>query len=669
MAAFGGWRFARASAPVNGPIILISIDALRADHLPAYGYPNVRTPAIDALATDGVVFERAYSNVPQTLPAHAALLTGRLPFETGVRDGIGFTVKSSERLLPEMLGDRGFTTGGFVSSYLLRKDTGIGQGFMVFDADLPEKGDRVLADALRRDGTDSERIAENWLASAGTDRVFLFLHLDEPRAAAAGGPDTDQHGPYDLAIADVDRTVGRLTRYLKAHQLYDRSTIVLLSDHGQGLGDHGEGTHGLFVYEEGLRVPLIVKQPAGEGAGRRVSALVQLVDIVPTILDLAKAPNPGNLSGRSLKPLLDGEDDFAARPIYAESLYGAYHFGWAELRSVTDGQYRYIDAPQPELYDLVADPAQRENLILTHSQIATTLRAALSTFASSRPVHAAGPVPASERERLEALGYVGVHLDAGSTVRPLEQADPKDKHVILEQYRAAVAVAASSEWLPSLQQFRTLARTEPSLIDVWVHLAAVATRAERHDLALEASKEAMELHPADPAITLAAATASLRLRKLEEARQYAALVVATQSADKEWRSAAHALLARVALARHESDGALAEAALAEDADPTRPVRAYVEGRLAHEQGRYVAAAESFELALSAVETSAGPPLGDLRFYTADTLLRLGRFSEAEYLFLEELKAAPLNARTRAGLAAVYRATGRSDEAAAALAGH
>src|SRR5947208_7190260 len=168
LAAVGGWRYARASAPLSGPIVVISIDTLRADHLPAYGYKKVRTPAIDALAADGVVFERAYSHAPQTLPAHASILSGQLPFETGVRDNVGFTVKTGERLLPQMLRDRGFATGGVVSAYVLRKETGIAQGFDFFDGDMPPGSPELSIGQVQRDGGDSEKIAEHWLDTIGT---------------------------------------------------------------------------------------------------------------------------------------------------------------------------------------------------------------------------------------------------------------------------------------------------------------------------------------------------------------------------------------------------------------------------------------------------------------------------------------------------------------------
>jgi hypothetical protein len=174
LSAVGGWRYARASAPVSGPIVLLSVDALRADHLPVYGNPGTRTPAIDALARDGVVFERAYSHAPQTLPAHASLLTGRLPSETGVRDNAGFAVKRDERLLAEMLADRGYATAGVVSSYSLRPSTGIAQGFAFFDGRMPDVSPGEPGSGLARDGAQSVAIAEAWLAKAGTERAFLF---------------------------------------------------------------------------------------------------------------------------------------------------------------------------------------------------------------------------------------------------------------------------------------------------------------------------------------------------------------------------------------------------------------------------------------------------------------------------------------------------------------
>src|SRR3954452_15355768 len=411
LAAIGGWRYARASAPVNGPIILVSIDTLRADHLPAYGYTKVKTPAIDALAADGVVFERAYSHAPQTLPAHAALLSGRLPFETGVRDNVGFAVKAGERLLPQMLRERGFTTGGIVSAFVLRKETGIGQGFDFFDGEMPPASPELSIGQVQRDGAQSEQIAEHWLGSIGTSRAFLFLHLYEPHKPYAPPDRFAAYTPYNGEIAYADEIVGRLVKYLKSHQLYDRSTIVLLSDHGEGLGDHGEQEHGLFVYDEAIHVPLIIKQEGNGGAGRRVADLVQHIDLVPTILDLVKAPRVPSLRGRSLKPVLEGTGKLPPPTIYSEALYARYHFGWSELTALTDERYRYIKAPREELYDLTRDPRERSNIAAQRPQPRQALRGALDRVAAGTAIQVPSEIPADARERLQALGYVGAQTD------------------------------------------------------------------------------------------------------------------------------------------------------------------------------------------------------------------------------------------------------------------
>ena len=247
LAAVGGWRYARASAPVSGPIILVAIDALRADHLPLYGYSDLKTPALDALGADGVVFERAYAHVPQSLPSYATLLSGRLPFETGVRDEAGFAVKDSERMVAEILRDRDFSTAAIVSSFSMRKETGIAQGFELYDDELPPAVDGI--EAVERNGELAERAAEKWLEEGHTTRSFLFLQLAEPHKPYEPPAAFAQYAPYDGEIARADEIVGRLVRYLKTHQLYDQSTIIVVSDHGEGLGDNGEQSHGLFVYE------------------------------------------------------------------------------------------------------------------------------------------------------------------------------------------------------------------------------------------------------------------------------------------------------------------------------------------------------------------------------------------------------------------------------------
>jgi choline-sulfatase len=636
LAAAGGWKYARASAPLSGPIIVISIDTLRADHLPAYGYQKVKTPAIDQLASNGVVFERAYSHAAQTLPAHAALLAGRLPFETGVRDDVGARVKPGERLLPQLLRERGYSTGAVVSASLLRKGTGISQGFDFFDDEMPPNPEEPVAAAGERDGGESERIAEHWLDSAGTSRVFLFLHLNEPHKPYAPPERFAQYSPYDGEIAYADEIVGRLIHYLKTHQLYDRSTIVLLSDHGEGLGDHGEQEHGLFVYDETVHVPLIIKQESNVEAGRRVSDLVQHVDMVPTILDLVKAPVPDTLRGRSLKPLLDGTGHLRDRPIYSEALYASTHFGWSAVVAVTDGHYQYIRAPREELYDLTRDRHERENLA---GQNAETKQAA------------------------KVLGtFVSTPREAGPSL-----ADPKDKWEVLERYRTATALVADRRWPEAITLLQRVLRDEPELVKVWNELADVSLLANRYDVALDAYRHVVELDPSAPAGYLGAADVLLKERRLDDAHTRASEGADVASdKDAKSRAAAHALLARIALAQRDPDAAREEATLAFEADPGLPMPAFVEGRILYDQGKYEDAWAEFEKALTASRKTGGMPIPELHFYAGDTLARLDRPSDAEAEFASELRIFPQNVRARAGLATLYHAGGQASAAETAI---
>ena len=666
LAAVGGWRYARASAPISGPIIVISVDTLRADHLPAYGYTRVKTPAIDALAADGAVFERAYSHAPQTLPAHASILSGQLPFETGVRDNVGFTVKNGERLLPQMLRERGFATGGVVSAYVLRKETGISQGFDFFDGDMPPASPELSIGQVQRDGAESEQIAEHWLDSIGTSRAFLFLHLYEPHKPYAPPDRFAQYEPYDGEIAYTDELVGRLVKYLKSHQLYDRATIVLLSDHGEGLGDHGEQEHGLFVYDEAIHVPLIIKQEGNAGAGRRIADLVQHIDLVPTILDLVKAPGAGGLRGRSLKPVLEGTGKLAPATIYSEALYARYHFGWSELTALTDERYRYIKAPREELYDLARDPRERTNLAEERPQPRQALRGALDRVAAGATIQAPSEVPADARERLQALGYVGAQSEVSA--QPGEALpDPKDKRDILERYRSAVDFAGQRKWLPAISLLQQILRDDPGMADVWSQLAVFATRLDRFDLAVDAYKQYIALKPQEPAAYIGAAAGLLKLRKFDEAREHASLAVEVAAeTDHRSKASAHEMLARIALAKRDGDAAREEAGLARAEDPALPLPAYIEARVLHDQGNYADALPGFLEAIAELKKPGSPQINELHFYAGDTLARLERSAEAETQFIEELKSFPQNIRARGGLAMLYQASGKPEEAARVL---
>ena len=545
---------------------------------------------------------------------------------------------------------------------------------MFFDSDMLPAGPDSAVGELWRSSETSEQVAERWLDGADTSRLFLFLQLSEPYAPYVSDVRPADDSSYDAQVVRADEAVGRLIRYLKGHQLYDRSTIILVSDHGEGLGDHGEQAHGLFVYEEALHVPLIIKQAGAEGAGRRVADPVQHVDLVPTVLDLAKAPGSGNLSGRSLKPLLERSGRLAPRMIYSESLYAWYHFGWSELTSITDGRYRYIRAPREELYDLEIDPKQQNNLAAAAPGELSDVPGIIDSFRHELKKFGAGvaiPQPAAisvgEREHLDALGYVG-HGPATpqSDASISASIDPKDRFAVVETYRAAVRLGVARRWSDAINLLRTALREEPDRIDLWNQLATFAGQAGRDDQAAAAYKRILALEPTSAHAHLGAAASLLKLRRLEEARQQAGPVAKAESASAQERAAAHALLAEIALARDEADTARDEAVLARAMDSRLPMPAYVEARLLYDQGRVSDALPHFDKTIAELNAARGGPMAELHYYAGDTLSRLKQYPQAQREFLEELTYFPQNSRARVALATVYRKTGRMDEASATI---
>jgi len=662
-AALAGWWW-WSTAPARpgtagGPIILISIDTLRADRLPIYGYAGARTPHIDRLAADGVVFENAYAHAPQTLPSHASILTGRLPYEHGVRDNIGFTVRDGTPMLQHALRAAGYRTGAFVSSYVLRRQTGLHQGFDEYDDALPPAPPERPLGMVQRGGADTAAAAIRWIDRQKSPRYFLFLHLFEPHTPYEPPAEFAAGTPYDGEVQHADAITGRLLDHLRASGQYDAATIVLLSDHGEGLGDHGEDEHGIFLYRETIRVPLVIKLPGPRQASSRVASIVQHLDIAPTLAELAGAAMTPSPSGRSLRPALTGEGTLPDASVYSESLSPRYHFGWSELYALTDARYRLIRAPRDELYDLAQDPGERASIAADRPQVHMAMRRALDALVSGAPVDAPSTVSAEDRQRLAALGYVGTQTGtAAATDAALP--DPKDKVDVLRTYRRASEMASSGQWAKAAARYRELLAGDPRMTDVWLQLAGAEQRLGRMDAALDAYKEVIERDPKNTAALTGAAAALVALGRPEEARAHAELAAAEAPA------AAHELLARLAVERSDPAAARREAALAEAADPTLPMRAFIEGAILARAGDFAAAVPHLRQAERALAART-EQMPDVRYLLGDALGRLGQYPEAERLFLAELRLFPDHVRARASLAMLYRASGRDAEAERAIA--
>jgi arylsulfatase A-like enzyme len=429
-------------------VILISIDTLRADHLSAYGYRRIHTPNIDSFAQQGTLFSNIESQVPLTLPSHTSLFTSTYPFENQIEENAE-RVPPGRVTLASVLRSHGYKTAAFIGSVFLESEMGLDQGFDLYDSPFhfeafsPISGSMFFGGAGRnqyavrdrRDGALVLGAARRWLAANAIQRdagVFVFAHL------------FDLHKPYiragyDAELAYTDQILGAFKQALIQSGWWQRSLVMLLSDHGESLGDHGEDSHGYFIYESTLRVPLIVHWPDGApGRPVRDDRPAGLMDVAPTILDFLHIALPPSFEGRSLHDAssdVSGDasgDASNSRGVYSESLYAYDGFGWAPLRSLREGAYKYIDAPGPELYNLAADPHEQINLYGKDSARARDLKSELrKLLASHAPKQPATPASISPRTRalLASLGYLsgGPHTAAGAAMP-----DPKQR---LPEYR------------------------------------------------------------------------------------------------------------------------------------------------------------------------------------------------------------------------------------------
>ncbi|MBI2189689.1 MAG: sulfatase-like hydrolase/transferase [Acidobacteria bacterium] len=624
-AAVAGWWYARESTPHQGPILLISVDGLRPDALQAYGGSGAAKPGLDALATDAVVFEHAYAHSPLTLPSHASMLVGQLPFEHGVRDEAGFALDDEAESLPELLRSRGFETGAAVSSFLLRPESGVAQGFSFFDAELPQAEDADQMPIVERDGALTTEAAERWLRARRGNRFFLFIQVEEDAA---------------------DETVARLTAELKARQLYDQATIILTADHA--------GASARSLEDEVLHVPLLVKQPDAEGAGRRVALRVQHIDLLPTILDLVRAPIPSGLRGRSLRAILDGDRESLADPlIYAESLAPRFRFGGSGRVALAGPDDRYIraDTEGPD----TPEPIAAGNGALERTD-AIDLPAELDRLLEGHDVAVPDAIEAAAEDRFAMLGYLGGSMLAGPGAPQLEG---DDEAWVDETQRAAAMLAARKEYIAAIGRLRDILRIHPRLPVIQYQLAMLLERVGRRDEAERMLGAAGALEPDNPYVPMALAELRLRAGRPDGARDAAALAVAlAERHDARARAAAHEVAALASLALDDPAASEMHADAAERDDPRVPMRAFVRGRLLSAEGRYEDAREAFEEAVERLKEHGGA-LEELHRNLGETLARLEQFDAAEEQFRAELRVFPRSIRAYSSLALLHRASNRT----------
>src|SRR4051794_15330560 len=415
LAAFVWLRVPRAVISVHGEalghlpsgvragdlnLLLITLDTTRADRIHAYGFDEVETPNLDRLAREGVLFEQAVSAAPLTLPAHSSIFTGKFPPAHGVRDNGGFFLDERETTIAERLQARGFTTGGFVGAYVLDHKWGVAQGFQTYfdDFDL-SKYQSLSLGSVDRPGNEVADKALAWLDTVAATRFFGWVHFyDAHSPYTPPEPFKSRYDgrPYIGEIAFVDSQVGRLLAYLDGHDLARKTVVVVMGDHGESLGEHGESTHGFFVYQSTMHVPLLIRTPFDSMTGRRVSDTVRSVDILPTALELLGIRIADRLEGTSLVPLMTGAKKELGLAAYSEAIYPRFHFGWSDLRALTSGRYKYVAAPRPELYDLQQDPRESKNIYSERQALGDRMGQELAALETRMAANASAPTAAVE---------------------------------------------------------------------------------------------------------------------------------------------------------------------------------------------------------------------------------------------------------------------------------
>ena len=660
----GGDARAPAGPESDAPppdLVLVTIDTLRADRLPAWGYEGVETPHIDALVRRGVRFASAVSTVPFTLPAHSSILTGRYPPAHGVRENVGYVLGEELTTLAELLGRTGYDTGGFVSSFVLDGRWGIGRGFdTYFDDFETAPKERSNMASVQRDGAETVAAAIAWLdGRSGNRPFFLWLHLYEPHDPyAPPEPYRSRYAgrPYDGEVAYADELLGRLVRALDERDLLDAAALAVTADHGEGLGDHGEAFHGFFVYDSTVHVPLVLRLPGDARAGRVVAAPVSHVDLLPTLVELAGGRPPDGTDGTSLLPLARGERE-TAPAVYSESLYPLLHYGWAPLRALRDGALKLVEAPQPELFDLAADPGEGENVVRSRRADFDRLRRDLELLRERLETDSGAAAPADLDEetlaRLQALGYLagggGVSV-ADEHAR--ERADPKEKIDLHRLVMAAQSALGAGDEALARRRLEAAVAEDPELLDAHQMLGSLDSQAGDHEAAITRFSTALALDPEHAASLFGLAAAYRKLGRLDEALLGFERLLALAPRDTKAALAASEIL----VARQELPRALELLDRAAEGREAPALLDTLRGEVLTLMGRTEAARAAFEHALE-VE----PDLAQPHFNLAVLAEERGDAAVAARHYERAVELTPGHFQARFNLGRLYGALDRPAE--------
>ncbi len=513
-----------SSNQVRRNALLITVDTLRADRLECYGNPSIKTPAINQLAAEGILFQQTITPVPLTLPAHCSILTGLYPSATGVRDQAGFTLSSAHTTLAEHFKAAGYETGAFVGASVLNRTGGLAQGFDVY-SDLSKATESGASAERRGDAVINEAL--EWMTVPDRKPFFAWIHLFDPHTPY-DPPEPYrrqyQDRSYDGEVAYVDSLLGILFTAMELRDLQRNTVVVFTSDHGESLGEHGEKTHGFFLYDSTLRVPLIVKAPQAGVKNRVVSDQVRSIDIAPTLLELLGLSVPAPMQGKSLAVFVNGQSEASPRVAYSESYFPYYHFEWSPLVAMRSTSLKFIKAPRAELYDLSRDPGEKQNVLSERNDEAIGMaeqlqRGYLAGSAANPP--SPGRSTTATEVQLRSLGYVGgARLpESRQPDQMFKLADPKDKLLLFNLLEEALHDAEAGRTGESNRKLLQILKKDPRIVDAHLNLGVNYAQQGANAKAIAAFKQVLQLDEHNVVAAFNLALCYARLRQWKEAAQ------------------------------------------------------------------------------------------------------------------------------------------------------
>lgn len=626
VAVFAAWWVLHPARSRGPNLVLITIDTLRADHVGAYGATSGATPALDALALRGARFDQVQAAVPLTGPSHATILTGQYPPTHGVRGNVVFTLGSTYPTLATRLKRRGYTTAAFVGAYPVAAAFGFNQGFDTFDEEFHESG--PLDNGAERRANEVADASLRWLSAQHDAPFFAWMHFYDPHAPYdAPAPYRERFAgrAYDGEIAFTDAQIGRVLDALRAAGRDSDTIVMVMADHGEGLGEHNELTHGVLTYQSTMRVPWIVAGP-GVSHGRGVATRVSTIDVVPTALALVGADPDQALLGRDLRPLIEGRT-IASDPFYQESLFGRLNCHWAALRGWVNNDWKLITGAEPELFNLADDPGERHNLAAAEPdrvrRMTDDLQRGLQRLAPGGDRAQPRAVNAEQEERLRSLGYTAGSGGSGPLDDP-SLPDPRTRVAFYDRLQAA-AVAQGPALARAFDDVQQITRLDPDNPFAFGTLASMAYRHGSLSIAAQAFARALELDPDRPGVRQNYGKLLRELERYAESERELRLAAAQSEGDARTRvSLAETLVAE----RKDAEAAtLLDAVLAKE--PADPEALGVKGRMLAGQGKVKEALPYFEKATATSDPEAFIELA--RAYLAAGDIAKARDTAAEAL--------------------------------------